>query len=89
MWNVKSLVVSVCVVLVSADFEMPNLDNVGSILQTLKNTGMLDQFQEKFTKMFLKEKLQNQEEDKIEGTQIEEFQNNEDDSQIDFYNFIR
>ena len=84
MWNVKLLVVSVCVVLVSADFEMPNLDNVGSILETLKNTGMLDQFQEKFTKMFLKEKLQNQEEDKIE-----ESQNNEDNSQIDFYDFIR
>jgi hypothetical protein len=84
MWNVKLLLVSVCVVLVSADFEMPNLDNVGSILQTLKNTGMLDQFQEKFTKMFLKEKLQNQEEDKIE-----EYQNNEDDSQMDFYDFIR
>ncbi len=84
MWNVKLLVVSVCVVLVSADFEMPNLDNVGSILETLKNTGMLDQFQEKFTKMFLKETLQNQEEDKIE-----EYQNNEDDSQMDFYDFIR
>ena len=84
MCNVKILLVSGCVVLVSADFEMPNLDNVGSILQTLKNTGMLDQFQEKFTKMFLKEKLQNQEEDKIE-----ESQNNEDNSQIDFYDFIR
>jgi len=34
--------------------------------------------------MFLKEKLQNQEEDKIE-----ESQNNEDNSQIDFYDFIR
>ena len=41
---------------VSANFQMPNLENVGSILQTLKNTGMMDQFQEKFSQMFVKQK---------------------------------
>ena len=41
----------------SSDFQMPNLDAMGNILQTLKDNGMMDQFQEKFTQMFVKEKL--------------------------------
>ena len=75
---------SICAVLASADFEMPNLENVGSILQTLKNTGMLDQFQEKFTQMFIKEKTQKQEEETKD-----EINFNEDKPPIDTFSFIR
>ncbi len=37
---------------------MPNLDAMGNILQTLKDNGMMDQFQDKFSQMFVKEKLE-------------------------------
>ena len=56
MWKSSFLCMAFGLAVVSANFQMPNLENVGSILQTLKNTGMMDQFQEKFSQMFVKQK---------------------------------
>ena len=56
MWKSSFLCMAFGLAIVSANFQMPNLENVGSILQTLKNTGMMDQFQEKFSQMFVKQK---------------------------------
>jgi hypothetical protein len=47
----KVLLLCLSVITVArADFEMPTLDNMASILQTLKSSGMLGQFQEKFSR---------------------------------------
>ncbi len=58
MWTLKLFLFSMAVVLASSEFQMPNLDAMGNILQTLKDNGMMDQFQDKFSQMFVKEKLE-------------------------------
>ena len=38
---------------------MPNLDNVGDILQTLKDSGMMDQFEKDLKQMLFEQKSSN------------------------------
>ena len=57
----KLFVLSLCLSTTLADFKLPNFDNVGNILQTIKSTGMMDQFQEQFTQMMMKQKAKRDE----------------------------
>ena len=69
---------------VTADFQMPNLDNMGNILQTLKDTGMMDQFQEKFSQMFLKPKART-----VNDESLHEEDEIDNDPQYDVYEFAK
>ena len=94
MWKSSFLCMAFGLAVVSANFQMPNLENVGSILQTLKNTGMMDQFQEKFSQMFVNQKGATKQRDASHATnQKDEVLHEEDeidnDPQYDVYEFAK
>ncbi len=66
----------------SSEFQMPNLDAMGNILQTLKDNGMMDQFQEKFSQMFVKEKMESRAKEDIN-------ENSSNDPTFDVFDFTR
>ena len=82
MWTLKLFLFSLAFVLASSEFQMPNLDAMGNILQTLKDNGMMDQFQDKFSQMFVKEKS--------EKKTNEDFnENSSNDPTFDVFDFTR
>ena len=62
---------------------MPNLENVGDILQTLKDSGMMDQFEKDLKQMLFEQKPVEATEDLDEGA------DGTDEPPVDVYEFIK
>ena len=80
----KLFVLSLCLSTTLADFKLPNFDNVGNILQTIKSTGMMDQFQEQFTQMMMKQKAK-----RDEAVDDEDEADEANEPPIEVYDYIK
>lgn len=83
MWNNKRIFFLALVFIVQAKAQVPNLDNVGDILQSLKDSGMMDKF-EKDLKQMLFEQTENTIPDDAKDSK-----SSSEDSQVDSYEFIK
>ena len=86
MWTLKIGLFYAAFVLLflnSSKAQMPNLENVGDILQTLKDSGMMDQFEKDLKQMLFEQKPVETREDLDEGA------DGTDEPPVDVYEFIK
>ena len=88
MWLLKlTLLTFCCFSVASADLNLPNFDGVGSIMDTLKTSGMMDQFKEKFGQMLINQKKMRQEEEDVAWEDASN--GGDEEASEDVYDFLK